>query len=45
LLTKIKDKNILDQIHKPESERLNSSFSDHLNKITSRFTARKTDPA
>jgi flagellar biogenesis protein FliO len=43
LLTKIEDKTILDQIHDQGSGRVTSSFSDHLNKITSRFTAHKND--
>jgi flagellar protein FliO/FliZ len=43
LLTKIKDKNILDQFHGPESERTNLSFSDHLNKITGRLMAHKSN--
>ena len=43
LLTQIKDKNILDQIHDQQSERLNPSFSDHLNKIAGRFMADKSN--
>ncbi len=43
LLTKIEDKTILDQIHDQGSGRITSSFSDHLNKITRRFTAHKND--
>lgn len=43
LLTKIDDKTILDQIHDPGTERMTPSFSDHLNKITRRFTASKND--
>lgn len=43
LLTKIEDKTILDQIHDQGSGRSTPSFSDHLNKITSRFTAHKND--
>ena len=43
LLTKIKDKKILDQIHDRQAERLNPSFSDHLNKIAGRFTADKSN--
>jgi flagellar biogenesis protein FliO len=43
LLTKIEDKTILDQIHDQGSGRITPSFSDHLNKITSRFTAHKND--
>jgi flagellar protein FliO/FliZ len=37
LLTKIEDKTILDQIHDQGSGRIAPSFSDQLNKITSRF--------
>ena len=43
LLTKIEDKSILDQIHSQGSGRIPPSFSDHLNKITSRFMAHKND--
>lgn len=41
LLTKIEDKGILDQIQSETSGRVTASFSDHLNKITSRFLAYK----
>ena len=41
LLTKIEDKNILDQIQKEGSGHIAPSFSDHLNKITRRFLAPK----
>ena len=41
LLTKIEDKEILDQIQEQASGRLTPSFSDHLNKFTSRFLASK----
>ena len=43
LLTKIEDKTILDQIHDRGSGRITPSFSDQLNKITSRFMAHKSD--
>jgi flagellar biogenesis protein FliO len=43
LLTQIDDPTILDQIHNPENERITPSFSDHLNKITHRFRAPKSD--
>ena len=43
LLTKIKDKKILDQIHDRQTERISPSFSDHLNKIAGRFTADKSN--
>ncbi len=43
LLTKIEDKTILDQIHDRGSGRITPSFSDQLNKITSRFMAHKND--
>ena len=43
LLTKIKDKKILDQIHDRQAERISPSFSDHLNKIAGRFTADKSN--
>ncbi len=39
LLTKIEDPTILDQIQDPQSGRVNSSFADHLSKITRRFAA------
>ncbi len=39
LLTEIKDKEILDQFKKQVSGNMSPSFSDHLNKITSRFMA------
>lgn len=41
LLTEIKDKEILDQVKKQASDHLSPSFSDHLNKLTSRFLAPK----
>ena len=41
LLTKIDDKEILEQFQKQASEHMAPSFSDHLNKITSRFLAHK----
>ena len=41
LLTKIKDKRILDEIQNEAPVRLSPSFSDHLNKITNRFLAHK----
>ena len=43
LLTKIEDKTILDQFHDKGSGRITPSFSDQLNKITSRFMAHKND--
>ena len=43
LLTKIKDPAILDQIHEPGNDRIAPTFSEHLNKITRRFTASKND--
>ena len=43
LLTKIEDKTILDQIHDQGSGRLTPSFSDQLNKITSRFMGHRND--
>ncbi|MGD2036886.1 MAG: flagellar biosynthetic protein FliO [Desulfobacterales bacterium] len=43
LLTKIEDKTILDQIHDQGSGRLTPSFSDQLNKITSRFIGHRND--
>ena len=41
LLTEIKDKEILDQFKKQANTNMSASFSDHLNKITSRFLAPK----
>jgi flagellar biogenesis protein FliO len=41
LLTKIDDPSILDTVQGPASERITTSFSDHLNKLTRRFTAPK----
>jgi flagellar protein FliO/FliZ len=41
LLTQIEDKDILDQIQKEETGLIAPSFSDHLNKIKSRFMASK----
>jgi flagellar biogenesis protein FliO len=41
LLTKIEDQGILDQIQNETSGRVTASFSDHLNKITSRFLAHR----
>jgi flagellar protein FliO/FliZ len=43
LLTKIEDKNILDQIHDQGAGRMTSSFSDQLNKITGRFMGHRND--
>jgi flagellar biogenesis protein FliO len=43
LLTKIEDRHILDQINGQQSERIVSSFSDHLNKFTGRFMAQKSN--
>ncbi|MGD9225503.1 MAG: flagellar biosynthetic protein FliO [Desulfobacterales bacterium] len=42
LLTQIEDKDILDQIQKEGSGLIAPSFSDHLNKIKSRFLASKS---
>jgi flagellar protein FliO/FliZ len=42
LLTQIEDKDILDQIQKEGTGLIAPSFSDHLNKIKSRFTASKS---
>ena len=42
LLTQIEDKGILDQIQKEETGLIAPSFSDHLNKIKSRFLASKS---
>ena len=42
LLTKIEDKEILDQIQTQISGPMAPSFSDHLNKITRRFLAPKS---
>ncbi|MGD8342680.1 MAG: flagellar biosynthetic protein FliO [Desulfobacterales bacterium] len=39
LLTKIDDPSILDSIQGPAGERITPSFSEHLNKLTRRFTA------
>ena len=44
LLTKIEDKTILDQIHDQGSGHITPSFSDQLNKITSRFMRHRNDP-
>lgn len=41
LLTKIDDPSILETIQGPTNERITPSFSDHLNKLTRRFTAHK----
>jgi len=41
LLTQIEDKDILDRIQKEETGHIAPSFSDQLNKITSRFLAPK----
>lgn len=41
LLTKIEDKEVLDQFQTRENGQIIPSFSDHLNKITSRFLAPK----
>ncbi|MBW2433149.1 MAG: flagellar biosynthetic protein FliO [Deltaproteobacteria bacterium] len=41
LLTKIDDPAVLDKIHDPTSERITPSFSDHLNKLTRRFSVSK----
>jgi len=43
LLTKIEDKTILDQIHDRGSGRITPSFSDQLNKFTSRFIGHRND--
>ena len=43
LLTKIDDHRILDQMHDQKNERTTPSFSDHLNKITRRFSASKSE--
>ena len=43
LLTKIKDPKILDQIHEPGNGRTAPTFSEHLNRLTRRFTASKND--
>ena len=43
LLTKIEDKTILDQIHDQGSGRITPSFTDQLNKITSRFIKHRND--
>ena len=43
LLTKIEDKAILDQIHDQGSGRIPPSFTDQLNKITSRFIRHRND--
>jgi flagellar biogenesis protein FliO len=43
LLTKIEDKTILDQIQNPGNRHITPTFSDHLNKITRRFMASKSD--
>ncbi|MGD9181195.1 MAG: flagellar biosynthetic protein FliO [Desulfobacterales bacterium] len=42
LLTQIEDKDILDQIQKEGTGLIAPSFSDHLNKIKSRFLASKS---
>ena len=41
LLTKIDDQMIIDKFHDPASDRITPSFSDHLNRLTRRFTAPK----
>ena len=41
LLTKIKDTELLEKFKKQASGNTSPSFSDHLNKITSRFLAPK----
>ena len=41
LLTKIEDKEILDQFNKQTRRQMTPSFSEHLNKITSRFLTSK----
>jgi flagellar biogenesis protein FliO len=43
LLTKIEDKTILDQFHDQGTGRIMPSFSDQLNKITSRFIGHRND--
>ena len=43
LLTKIEDATILDQIHDRGMGRIPPSFSDQLNKITSRFIGHRKD--
>ena len=43
LLTKIEDKTVLDQIHDRGIGRIPPSFSDQLNKITSRFIGHRKD--
>ena len=43
LLTKIEDKTVLDQIHDRGIGRITPSFSDQLNKITSRFIGHGKD--
>jgi flagellar biogenesis protein FliO len=43
LLTKIEDRTILDQIHDQGAGRVTPSFSDQLNKITSRFMGHRND--
>ena len=43
LLTKIEDKTVLDQIHDRGIGRITPSFSDQLNKITSRFIGHRKD--
>ena len=43
LLTKIEDKAILDQVHDQGAGRMSPSFSDQLNKITSRFRGHGND--
>lgn len=43
LLTKIEDQTILDQIHDQRSGRMTPSFSDQLNKFTSRFVGHGND--
>lgn len=43
LLTKIEDKTILDQIRDQGLGRITPSFSDQLNKITSRFIGHRND--
>ena len=43
LLTKIEDKTILDQIHDQGAGHMTPSFSDQLNKITSRFMGHRND--
>ena len=43
LLTKIEDKTILEQIHDEGAGRITPSFSDQLNKLTSRFKGHRND--